>query len=94
MSKNFNLDAAKAARAEVDKTNPSITFGGKDFALPTEIPFAIAEASTGEVGDLHKAVKSLLGNQYETWAELNPSLQDIGALFDALPGLYGIDLPN
>ena len=95
MSRVIDLDAARAARAELNPTGPVARFGGQEFQLPVELPFAIAQAASGTPDDLRDAVKSLMGEQYAQWSALNPSLMDIQALFEALPGMYGLgDLPN
>lgn len=35
---SIDLDAARAARREAAGINPSVTFGGRDFVLPVELP--------------------------------------------------------
>lgn len=87
----FDLDAIKAARAEAEKVAPVVKFGGIEFTLPVELPFAIAEATTGEINDLKIALASLLGEQYNIFTSLSPSVQDINAFFEAIPSMYGLD---
>lgn len=91
-ARELNLDAARAARAEVAGEPPVIVFGGERFTLPRELPadFALRAAA----GDLQDALSALFDDDDATrerfWA-LKPSLNDVLALVEGIGGLYGFD---
>lgn len=70
---------------EVSGTPITLTYGGKEFTLPAELPFAfIAYMADGE---LLKGVRALFGEQTEAFLELNPPMDVI----DKLPSVYEVD---
>ncbi len=42
----IDLDSLRAARREVEKEAPTVTFEGVEFTLPVEMPFAVIDAIT------------------------------------------------
>lgn len=86
----IDLDQARAARAEAGQEPVVLTFGGRDFQLPPEIPadFAIF----GAEGKLREAVASLFGDSADEFFALRPSMPDIDALVDAAAKVYGVSL--
>jgi len=96
---SIDLDAARAARREARGEAPTVTFGGETFALPVELPFEIAEVgqrlnaattSTDVAEAMHDAMRMLLADDYDRFMALRPSLQDLTALVEGIPGEYGI----
>jgi hypothetical protein len=88
----IDLDAARAARAEATKETPVIKFGGKEWTLPSELPWALAEAAAGANAESAiVAVKSLLGSQWEEFLKQNPSVEDMRILLENVAAIYGAD---
>lgn len=100
----IDLDAARAARREAAKEQPTITLNGKTFTLPLELPLSLAEAFIGfgdiqddEVdmkipGILAGVMRSLLGDQYESFMAEGPSLDDLMVILNGMKETYGVDL--
>lgn len=89
MARVIDLDAAKAARAEAENETPVIRFSGKDWNLPTELPWALAEAATsGDPAAAIGAVKSLLGNQWAAFAAYGPTIEDMRVLLESSVAVY------
>jgi hypothetical protein len=100
----INLDAAKAARREAKKEAPTVTFGGQDFVLPIELPFAAVEAiasiqeaqaandGAGTSKGILAVVRVLLGDDYSAFMSHRPSMEDVEALFDGVMEEYGTSL--
>ena len=92
MSRLIDLDAARAARAEATEEAPVVRFGGTDYTLPVELPWAMVEAAaSGDTAGLVSAVKMLLGNQWETFEAAQPSVADMRILSEHVATLYGVD---
>lgn len=87
-----DLDALRTARAETRAeagyTVKTITFGGKEFELPAELPYDYAYASA--LGDLKAAMKELLGEEQfvEFWKN-SPSMDDMKEIAEAIAPHYG-----
>jgi hypothetical protein len=91
-SRVVDLDAARAARAAAHEGQPVIRFGGKDWKLPNELPWAVAEAAgAGTAQSAVEAVKALLGKQWDAFAKLHPTVEDVRTLLEAIAELYNID---
>jgi hypothetical protein len=102
-----DLDALGAARREALKEAPEVIFKGESFLLPPEPDGRIIEllanvALLGEQADdpakmaeganaIHVLCKSMLGDEWDRFAALQPSLMDLMALAEAFPDLYGLD---
>lgn len=102
MAGTVDLDAARAARAEANGERPTVTFGGKTYELPIEMPFAIVES----VGELQKAqddqdgiavagilaniAQSMFGDRYQEFLAAGPSMTDMQSLLENVAGLYGL----
>lgn len=92
MSRVLDLDAARAARQEAQQEAPVIRFGGTDFVLPVELPWAVAEAAAEGTGaGAFRAIELLLGDQWPTFLGLNPSVADVLAIVQGIAGIYGVD---
>lgn len=66
-----------------------VRFGGQDWVLPVELPWALAEAAaSGNAQDAMLAVKSLLGEQWPEFAKLNPTMSDIQVLVEGIGAIY------
>lgn len=92
MSRVIDLDAARAARAEANAEPPVVRFGGVDYTLPVELPWAMVEAAAGgDANGLVSAVKLLLGNQWAAFDAHSPSVADMRTLIEHVATLYGID---
>ena len=91
MNRAIDLDAARAARAEAMQDAPTLRFGGIEWKLPNELPWAFVEASSGDVQGIVRALQGLLAEQWNAFSALNPSIADVMALVEAIPGLYGLE---
>jgi hypothetical protein len=88
----IDLDAARAARAEAAKETPVIRFAGRDWNLPSELPWALAEvAAGGNAESAIAAVKSLLGSQWAEFLEANPTIEDMRILLENVASIYVAD---
>lgn len=84
----LDLDAARAARAEVRGDPPSITLGGQTFTLPAELPMRYIWTLID--GDEMGALKLLFNGQLDKFLAAEPSKEDILALMAGVPKLYGV----
>lgn len=92
MARVLDLDAARAARAEAQQDKPVITFGGKEFTLPAELPWEVAEAAaSGDGVAALKSIELLLGDQWGEFKKLNPTLADVMLVVEAIGRFYGTD---
>lgn len=92
MARIIDLDAARAARAEAEQEAPVIRFGGKDFTLPVELPWAVVEAaSSQDTNSIIGSVKSLLGEQWSEFDKLGVSVEDMKTLIESIAGVYATD---
>lgn len=103
MPQVIDLDKIGAARREAQEERPLIRFGGKDFQLPSEMPFAVIEAvgrlSAGPDGEPDNAAlaesmsdiaHSLFGTRYREFLSMGPSVEDMTALLGAIAPAYGL----
>ncbi len=102
MSK-IDLDAARAARREVEHEALTVALGGRDFVLPSELPFVVVERladlkTTQEAGDNSEVVKIilsivelLLGDMYTDFMAQAPSMADLEVLLTELMKAYGFE---
>lgn len=101
-----NLDELAAARREATREPPTVIFKGQTFELPPEPdgriidlfgkvgslsnigkdPDALAEAA----GIINELCTMLLGDSFDAFMALRPSLMDLMALAEAFPELYGM----
>lgn len=98
----IDLDAAKSARREAMGTAPSVTFGGREFGLPPELPFPVvllladlAEAQgAGDIrtaaGVIAKIIRAILGESFDAFMEAGPSLADLEEMLRQLMAEYGV----
>lgn len=100
----LDLDAIRAARREAQGEAPVIRFGGHDFVLPSELPFAVAEA-LANLGEAQKtedqaaitasligAMKAIIGiADWPKFEAARPSMQDITELISGIARLYGLE---
>lgn len=100
----IDLDAARAARREAKgKTPDPVTFMGETFVLPVELPIAavrwfskLGEASKAKDGiaiteALEAAVEAIFSaTDFERFMALQPSLEDLSAIIEGVPGEYGM----
>lgn len=90
MARVIDLDAARIARAEAQGEAPVIRFGGQDWTLPSELPWAVAEAAAANDGPAAlAAIRLLLGSQWAEFSKLNPSLSDVAVLLEGVGEIYG-----
>jgi len=98
----IDLDQIAAARREATAECPVVRFGGEEFTLPPEMPFAIIEA-VGRMQNEDEATRnaalaesmgdiahSLFGSKYRKFLDMGPSVQDISALLESVPKVYGL----
>jgi hypothetical protein len=98
----FDLDAARAARAEANGEAPTVKFGGVVFVLPVEMPYQIVESvnamqAASEKGDgytvtqmLSAIAKDLFGDRFEEFLSFHPSMLDMQALLENVAPMYGL----
>lgn len=92
MSKIVDLDAARAARIEAAGEEVTIKFSGKEWKLPAELPWALAEAAAKNSTETAiAAVRSLFGSQWDDFAACNPTVEDVRILLESVASLYGGD---
>lgn len=97
----IDLDALKAARQEAAGAGPVVTFRGREFSLPAELPFAVPESlvdvavateagdSAGVMKGTRAAVDALLGDDVADFMALRPSMQDIQTFMASVLAEYG-----
>lgn len=84
----IDLDQARAARAETAKEPVTLRIGGEDFELAPEMPVAFALYASE--GQMLKAVEAILGEHFDAFLKLRPSVADLEALADQAGQVYGI----
>jgi len=90
MPETFDLDAARAARAEQTREPKEFTFGGEHYELPVECPFDFIRWLG--VND-HIAMSALLGpDQYERFMAVSPppTVDDVSDLVAFVAKVYGL----
>lgn len=90
MSRVVDLDAARAAREEKAGPKPVVVFGGREWTLPGELPWALAEAAaSGSPQDALNAVRSLLGpDQWPDFVALGLTISDVQVLIEGIAAIY------
>lgn len=94
---NIDLDKARVARREAKKDGPEVTFGGKTFKLPVEIPYDLVQKLRDASEDQADTVvlSALFGEkQWDAFLKLQPTLDDVSTLFESLAVEYGILAPQ
>lgn len=81
----FDLDAARAARAEMRGDPPCFVFGGQKFVLPVELPVEFSYL----LRDAKEAIQFLLGDDFDDFWSHRPSKQDILDLVAWVGNAYG-----
>lgn len=90
MGRVIDLDAARLARAEAQGEAPVIRFAGKDWQLPVELPWEIAEAAaSGDATAALKGIATLLGDRWDEFKSHQPTLADIVVIVQHVGELYG-----
>lgn len=91
----IDLDAARVARSEATGEPPVVRFGGVDYTLPVELPWAIVEAASSQDStQIVNAVKSLLGEQWAAFEQTGVSVGDMQTLIENVARVYGADQGN
>lgn len=88
----FDLDAARAARAEKVE-DKFFTFKGERFELPGEMPYDAVVAAQGETPELDAIMRALLGDDHARFVALRPSAGDVNDLVGWLMPEYGLGTP-
>lgn len=87
----FDLDAANAARREVEGERFTFTWKGREWSCAAAKEWPIATASRLAAGDLTGALVLILGDEEgEAFLATNPTMGDVEALMDALAGFSGV----
>lgn len=90
MGRVIDLDAARLARAEAQGEAPVIKFAGKEWQLPLELPWEIAEAAaSGDATAALRGIATLLGDRWEEFKSHQPTLADIVVITQHVGELYG-----
>lgn len=94
----LDLDAARQARLEKKGPPPVVKQGGKNWALPAELPSEVVTgfgmAQRGDISGLDSALEALFGEQYADFKAEGLSWPDEEALLEGVLELYGFDLPG
>jgi hypothetical protein len=106
----IDLDAARAERAaaknEKEKKAPELKFGGVVFELPPELPLDVvfdlkklSDATKAKDGSaitesLLHAMRVLVGDRYDEFMTVRPSINDLVVIVEGIPGEYGLGLGN
>jgi hypothetical protein len=89
----FDLDELKALRLEESGEPRGFIFGGKEFELPAEMPWAFAWSASK--GDFDAGMIALLGSaQGRRFLDLNPSAKDIEAIATEVAKVYAAGSPG
>lgn len=92
--RSFDLEAARAARAEAKGDPPTVTFAGETFVFPVEMPMQYVWTLV-DCEDDRDALKVLLNGQWDRFVKaVNPTRDDILALIAEVPKLYGLGPPG
>lgn len=93
----IDLDAARAARAKAEaeaeepRVGHTVRFKKKTFVLPVEIPWSLIDGVTFENGTLVAAgLRELFGDDYDVFASLKPTTEDMIQLATSIVVLEGI----
>jgi hypothetical protein len=84
----IDLDAARAARAELNGEHSVVRFGGEMFDLPAECPLDFILALNDD--EPKTAVEALVGEQWERFWAHRPSREDIRELARGVADAYGL----
>jgi hypothetical protein len=103
MPEVIDLDKLGAVRREAKEEKPVVRFGGEEFQLPPEMPFAVIEAvsrlkpnedgetDTGAIAEsMGDIARALFGKKYRKFLDLGPSTEDITALLENMTEAYGL----
>lgn len=82
-----DLDAMRAARAEVEQEPVVIRFGGEEFTLPPEMPVGLPVYA--QSGDLEGVLATLFGDEARRFMS-RASVQDVHDLVDGVLEVYGL----
>lgn len=86
---HVDLDAARAARLELDPEPKTFTLAGHLYTLPAEPPLALG--AMWAKGETIEGLHLLLGDeQFGAFMAGHPSSQDLDALAGAMMEMYGI----
>lgn len=95
----IDLDKGRAARREAKGEGPVVTFCGKDYRLPVEMPIGVLEAfhlmsnEDTAAGALSVIASALLGEHYEPMKKDGLSVDDLNDLIGGIMGEYGVSNP-
>lgn len=91
----LNMDLERAKRS--NKKAPTVTFGGRIFTLPKELPFElfvslarVTENPADGMSSLDTLIGVLFGEEKEAFMAQNPSLEDIMFLFSEVTDQYDV----
>lgn len=88
----INLDSARAARSEAEKTPHTIIRNTKEFSIPARMPIRASLAA--DKGDVLSFLQLLLGDQYEDFMEGEDELDDLDfqEIGNGLGAAYGVEM--
>ena len=87
----FDLDAANAARREVEGARFTFTWQGRDWSCAPAKEWPIATAGVLAKGDLPGALLLIMGeDEGQAFLDTKPSMGDVEALMDALAAFSGV----
>jgi hypothetical protein len=92
---DFDLDAARASRAEVEQEPFHFTTDGHRYTIPAQNDWPLEVAGAIAENNLPEVMKLLLGREdYKRFAVPGRKMGDLDLIMSALAGHMGIDLPN
>lgn len=86
-----DLNAARAARAEIDREAVMVAIGEETFTLPVEMSYDVLRLAAR--GDMDGAILALLGGDQDAANRLYSqklTMDDLEALIDGASEMYGV----
>lgn len=87
-ARTIDLDGSRAARLEAADEPVVVSFGGKKYTLPVELPAEFAILA--QQGNLVGSVQALLGDAADKFFDWKPSIDDLTQLVKSVNELYGV----
>lgn len=99
----IDLDSQRAARQEKTGKGPLVKLGGKDYDLPSELPYEVAKkmamiSSTSD--DIEKltaldgVLEELFGGRVGEFKKENPTIPDVEYFIANVLKAYGAEIPE
>jgi len=89
MARTINLDAKLAAKGEVTREPITVTFRGSDWNFSPSMPAELPELA-GEGKIVGAILLALDAEQRDAFRDLGVTVEEVGALIEALAEAYGV----